>query len=138
MFSILTHAARAASPSGAVPPRSHTHEARPKPIMRNAQKIWLRLRAFRLFCVPLHSLCACGGIGRRARLRIWLLTQCRFESCQAHNDKCQIAFYQLFGILLLKYWRHSGGILQLNHFLIRTQWIFSVGRICYFFLLLSF
>ncbi len=27
---------------------------------------------------------ACGGIGRRARLRIWFLTKCRFESCQAH------------------------------------------------------
>ncbi len=30
---------------------------------------------------------ACGGIGRRARLRIWLFTQCRFESCQAHEQE---------------------------------------------------
>ncbi len=29
--------------------------------------------------------CACGGIGRRARLRIWCLATCRFESCQAHT-----------------------------------------------------
>ena len=28
---------------------------------------------------------ACGGIGRRARLRIWCPTMCRFESCQAHE-----------------------------------------------------
>ena len=36
------------------------------------------------FFVPLQRIlheCACGGIGRRARLRIWCLTTCRFESC---------------------------------------------------------
>ena len=32
--------------------------------------------------------CACGGIGRRARLRIWCLATCRFESYQAHGIKC--------------------------------------------------
>ena len=48
---------------------------------------------FSLFFVPLHQLCekslagACGGIGRRARLRIWYLAMCRFESCQAHKRK---------------------------------------------------
>ena len=30
---------------------------------------------------------ACGEIGRRARLRIWCLAMCRFESCQAHHNK---------------------------------------------------
>ena len=29
--------------------------------------------------------CACGEIGRRDRLRIYCLTMCRFESCQAHS-----------------------------------------------------
>ena len=29
--------------------------------------------------------CACGEIGRRARLRIWCFATCRFESYQAHN-----------------------------------------------------
>ena len=28
--------------------------------------------------------CACGEIGRRARLRIWCFATCRFESYQAH------------------------------------------------------
>ncbi len=31
--------------------------------------------------------CACGEIGRRARLRIWCFATCRFESCQAHESK---------------------------------------------------
>ena len=31
--------------------------------------------------------CACGVIGSRARLRIWCLTTCRFESYQAHFIK---------------------------------------------------
>ena len=31
--------------------------------------------------------CACGGIGRRARLRIWCLATCRFESYQAHHTE---------------------------------------------------
>ena len=35
--------------------------------------------------VTVHSTRACGGIGRRARLRIWCLATCRFESYQAHN-----------------------------------------------------
>jgi hypothetical protein len=29
--------------------------------------------------------CLSGGIGRRARLRIWLRDQCRFESCLRHH-----------------------------------------------------
>ena len=29
--------------------------------------------------------CACGEIGRRARLRIWCFATCRFESYQAHT-----------------------------------------------------
>ena len=29
--------------------------------------------------------CACGEIGRRARLRIWCFATCRFESYQAHR-----------------------------------------------------
>ena len=29
--------------------------------------------------------CACGEIGRRARLRIWCRKAYRFESCQAHH-----------------------------------------------------
>ena len=29
---------------------------------------------------------ACGEIGRRARLRIWCLATCRFESYQAHDE----------------------------------------------------
>ena len=29
---------------------------------------------------------ACGEIGRRARLRIWCFTTCRFESYQAHEE----------------------------------------------------
>ena len=35
--------------------------------------------------------CACGGTGRRARLRIWFLAKCRFESCQAHTQKLRNA-----------------------------------------------
>ena len=31
--------------------------------------------------------CACGEIGRRARLRIWWFRPCRFESYQAHTKK---------------------------------------------------
>ena len=34
---------------------------------------------------------ACGGIGRRARLRIWCLTTCRFESYQAHERRLLIS-----------------------------------------------
>ena len=34
--------------------------------------------------VFLQSKCACGEIGRRARLRIWCRETCRFESYQAH------------------------------------------------------
>ena len=30
--------------------------------------------------------CACGEIGRRARLRIWCRETCRFESYQAHHN----------------------------------------------------
>ena len=69
----------------------------------------MKIHYIRLFFVPLHSLCACGGIGRRARLRIWLLTQCRFESCQAHNIKCQIAFSAIWHFvfeILATEWQH--------------------------------
>ena len=31
--------------------------------------------------------CACGEIGRRARLRIWCSDTCRFESYQAHRKR---------------------------------------------------
>ena len=33
------------------------------------------------------SVCACGVIGSRARLRIWCRETCRFESYQAHKKK---------------------------------------------------
>ena len=33
----------------------------------------------------MHRFCACGEIGRRARLRIWCSDTCRFESYQAHS-----------------------------------------------------
>ena len=29
--------------------------------------------------------CGCGGIGRPARLRIWFLRECEFESHQPHQ-----------------------------------------------------
>ena len=40
--------------------------------------------------LPLRRLnqeCACGGIGRHARLRIWCREACRFESYQAYEAK---------------------------------------------------
>ena len=38
------------------------------------------------FCQPKGANdCACGEIGRRARLRIWCSDTCRFESYQAHD-----------------------------------------------------
>ncbi len=40
--------------------------------------------------------CACGGIGRRARLRIWCLATCRFESCQAHSPSFTYKAERLF------------------------------------------
>ncbi len=44
-----------------------------------------------VFFVPLQPLtkkpCACGEIGRHARLRIWCFAACRFESYQAHKEK---------------------------------------------------
>ena len=40
--------------------------------------------------------CACGGIGRRARLRIWCLATCRFESCQAHSTSFTYKAERLF------------------------------------------
>lgn len=40
--------------------------------------------------------CACGGIGRRARLRIWCLATCRFESCQAHTPSFTYKAKRLF------------------------------------------
>ena len=36
-------------------------------------------------CTAFDTLCACGEIGRRARLRIWCFATCRFESYQAHK-----------------------------------------------------
>ena len=36
--------------------------------------------------VSLHrTSCACGGIGRHARLRIWCSDACKFESYQAYR-----------------------------------------------------
>ena len=32
-------------------------------------------------------ICACGGIGRHDRFRIYFPTKCRFKSCQAHQRK---------------------------------------------------
>ncbi len=52
---------------------------------------------FAYLCIRFKILilfCACGEIGRRARLRIWCLAMCRFESCQAH--KLQEDFGPLF------------------------------------------
>ena len=41
--------------------------------------------------------CACGEIGRRARLRIWCFATCRFESYQAHNrGKSEKIFLDFF------------------------------------------
>ena len=42
--------------------------------------------------------CACGEIGRRARLRIWCSDTCRFESYQAHRDErgFSFVFFYLF------------------------------------------
>ena len=50
-------------------------------------------------------LCACGEIGRRARLRIWCLATCRFESYQAHKGReISLPFFSLSVVgLLLKY-----------------------------------
>ena len=39
------------------------------------------------FGVATNKSCACGEIGRRARLRIWCSDTCRFESYQAHDVK---------------------------------------------------
>ena len=47
----------------------------------------LRIVNCELFCTFAVDFCACGEIGRRARLRIWCLAMCRFESCQAHKKK---------------------------------------------------
>ena len=55
--------------------------------------------------VTVHSTRACGGIGRRARLRIWCLATCRFESYQAHEDDCQVVDIQPLGILFCVVWR---------------------------------
>ena len=38
-----------------------------------------------IFARILYIRCACGEIGRRARLRIWWFRPCRFESYQAHR-----------------------------------------------------
>ena len=51
-------------------------------------------------------LCACGEIGRRARLRIWCLATCRFESYQAHKGReISLPFFISLSVvgLLLKY-----------------------------------
>ena len=42
----------------------------------------LRYRKKHYLCT---RICACGEIGRRARLRIWWFRPCRFESYQAHR-----------------------------------------------------
>ena len=55
---------------------------------RKSRICFVLLSTFRNFAAAYEkrvSICACGGIGRRARLRIWCLTTCRFESCQAHK-----------------------------------------------------
>ncbi len=44
--------------------------------------------------VSLKLICTCGGIGRRARFRIWYLTMCRFKSCQVHHER--LVFWQVF------------------------------------------
>lgn len=41
---------------------------------------------------PLFVHCACGEIGRRARLRIWCCKTCRFDSCQAHQYEFPFSF----------------------------------------------
>ena len=38
--------------------------------------------------------CACGEIGRRARLRIWCRKAYRFESCQAHQTNIIRTYFQ--------------------------------------------
>ena len=43
---------------------------------------------FILYLCSRKTNCACGEIGRRARLRIWWLRSCRFESYQAHRWGC--------------------------------------------------
>ena len=61
---------------------------------KNKRICFVLLSTFRNFAAAYEkrvSLCACGGIGRRARLRIWCFTTCRFESCQAHCKKVGIA-----------------------------------------------
>ena len=52
--------------------------------------------------------CACGEIGRRARLRIWCRKAYRFESCQAHH-LCPSLSKQLEGgfLFMVKNWTLS-------------------------------
>ena len=54
----------------------------------------------RSFAQLLHRVCkdacACGEIGRRARLRIWCSDTCRFESYQAHKKRRESNFSPLF------------------------------------------
>ena len=61
---------------------------------------------FPLYCarlfVPLSpENCACGGIGRHARLRIWCLRACKFESYQAY-------FWENFFIVGIDSHLHAG------------------------------
>ena len=56
-----------------------------------AKKEGLHGRPFVFFPYLCTRKCACGGTGRRARLRIWFLAKCRFESCQAHTQKLRNA-----------------------------------------------
>ena len=49
------------------------------------------------------SLCGYGGIGRRARLRIWYPTMCRFDPCYPHTKTAPLCFVaQRGGFLLWK------------------------------------
>ena len=56
--------------------------------------------------VPLQYLsCACGGIGRHARLRIWCSDACRFESYQAYKRRKEFHWNSfLLFIYYTRYW----------------------------------
>ena len=45
--------------------------------------------------IPSHFIRGYGGIGRRARFRIWYLPMCRFKSCYPHQ-KSRIILIRLF------------------------------------------
>ena len=51
------------------------------------QKKWISFCSLCVYSYLCNRICVCGGIGRRARLRIWYLTMCRFDSCQTHKSE---------------------------------------------------